>query len=573
MVLTSQQIRERIISIERHIDRNSKYYGNLLKWEDSRNNNWHYGIGLSDTHIFDTGKSLKVLKRYNVDAMYVYGIDPFNPDETIERLKYALRCFASKPFDPITWNAEHLALLVVTNRPGIRNIELNKLTQKKFENYLKEYEPRLNKKLPGIIVDARTWVYFFFVSLALLIALILNRIQGINSVVIFILILISLPIFAALMIQISRFNWSGFQEKRLWNWLELLIVPLWLALGAFYLNYTFQQRQEKENRARIEQQDKANQERIEQDALKAYLAQMKDILIGKDAQNSTRLSENAKPVAEALTLTVLNEISGTRKGQVIRFLKRVGLIECSNTTQDCKTDISLEYANLVGADLTNANLRYVNFKKANLTNAKLDNTDLTNADFRGANLTNVSFSAANLKNSKFDKATTKNKNLELIIALRDEKELELLFKKKGDKFNLSSKDFRRFNLQNTDLRKTILSGVNLESANLEASNLEGVNLENANLSQANLFAANLNSTNMTGINLSGADLNSADLNRANLTSAQLIGANLIGTRLETANLKNSDLQGACYSQGTRFPKNFNPQGKGLKLIEPPNQCN
>ncbi|MGK7886127.1 MAG: hypothetical protein AB4057_16080, partial [Crocosphaera sp.] len=52
---------ESVISkVEAKSDPNSRYYGQLIKWkcknqsQEQNNKTWFYGIGLSDSHIFDT---------------------------------------------------------------------------------------------------------------------------------------------------------------------------------------------------------------------------------------------------------------------------------------------------------------------------------------------------------------------------------------------------------------------------------------------------------------------------------------------------------------------------------------
>ena len=74
-----------------------------------------YGIGLSDTHIFDTGQGLCPFERS--DARFVVDIEhlAFPPDQTIKRLKYALSVFADWEYTLPGWNCEHLGRLIVTD--------------------------------------------------------------------------------------------------------------------------------------------------------------------------------------------------------------------------------------------------------------------------------------------------------------------------------------------------------------------------------------------------------------------------------------------------------------------------
>lgn len=97
-------------------DSQSSRYGRLLNWQNPGDPFWHYGIGLSDSYIFDTGRGMKLFKRAH--ARCVVGVDHilFSPQQTIERLKWATEFFANWDYNVMGWNCEHLARLIATDR-------------------------------------------------------------------------------------------------------------------------------------------------------------------------------------------------------------------------------------------------------------------------------------------------------------------------------------------------------------------------------------------------------------------------------------------------------------------------
>lgn len=117
MSLSIKQIEQRIEEIDSLADPLSKRYGRLLNWQNSSDPFWHYGIGLSDTDIFDTGCGLSLFTRK--EAKFVIGIDGivFTPEQTIERLKHALQVFANWEYTVPGWNCEHLGRLIATDKP------------------------------------------------------------------------------------------------------------------------------------------------------------------------------------------------------------------------------------------------------------------------------------------------------------------------------------------------------------------------------------------------------------------------------------------------------------------------
>ena len=93
MPLPTEKIEQTIETIEGLIDPSSDRFGCLLNWQNPPDPFWHYGIGLSDTHIFDTGQGLCPFERK--EAKTVLGISDiaFEPEQVIERLKQSLYVF------------------------------------------------------------------------------------------------------------------------------------------------------------------------------------------------------------------------------------------------------------------------------------------------------------------------------------------------------------------------------------------------------------------------------------------------------------------------------------------------
>lgn len=155
MSLTHQQLEKRIASIRSHCNPNSGRYGRLLNWRGDFV--WHYGIGLSDTHFFDTGDNLQVF-RANSTAKLVIGVDGrlFDPDQVVERLICALHAFPKWDYGVLGWNCEHLARLVATDDPishevrkapwpvpSLNNDGRHPTALQEFHDYLQAHAPDL----------------------------------------------------------------------------------------------------------------------------------------------------------------------------------------------------------------------------------------------------------------------------------------------------------------------------------------------------------------------------------------------------------------------------------------------
>ena len=118
--------------------------------------------------------------------------------------------------------------------------------------------------------------------------------------------------------------------KTLWDWLQLLIIPLVLAFGAFVLNTT-QASRDRNREDRQAARDRAiADDRAQEDTLRAYLQQMSDLITDHrlrprpDSGPATRT--DVDQLARTLTLTTLRRVNPERKALVVRFLADARLI-------------------------------------------------------------------------------------------------------------------------------------------------------------------------------------------------------------------------------------------------------
>src|SRR5205085_3193827 len=102
-------------------------------------------------------------------------------------------------------------------------------------------------------------------------------------------------------------TWIGF-NKSLWDWMQLLIIPVALAFVAIWFN-----RVERRNEQAISSDNQ------QEAALQAYLDKMSELLLKEGLRQSETDSE-VRNIARARTLTMLRKLDGQRKGSLLQFL-------------------------------------------------------------------------------------------------------------------------------------------------------------------------------------------------------------------------------------------------------------
>ncbi len=223
-------------------------------------------------------------------------------------------------------------------------------------------------------------------------------------------------------------DWTGFIAKILLDLMQLLIIPIGLAIVVYWLNeYSNQRKQAAETEKTRQWETEIAEKRAETErnmatdnrqeaALQTYLDRMAELLLDKKLRESEVVSE-VRAVAWARTSTVLRRLDTYRKGAVLRFLYEADLIHKDKTVINLsqadlnEADLSganlclasLIGANLIGANLIGANLYEANLIGANLSGANLYEASLIGAWLHGANLSGANLSGANLSGAKYTK--------------------------------------------------------------------------------------------------------------------------------------------------------------------------
>jgi uncharacterized protein YjbI with pentapeptide repeats len=246
--------------------------------------------------------------------------------------------------------------------------------------------------------------------------------------------------------------WTGFSDKTLWDWLQLLsalAIPVLLTVAGFW----FAAQQEVREAKRAELERELAEQRAQDEALQAYLDQMSTLLLEKDLSD-----DKVQTLMRARTLTVLERLDPSRKTQVMRFLLEADLVQSMDERDPI---IALAGANLREAHLRAANLRGADLREADLDSAILSGAILREANLRWADLSNAYLSP------------------DVDLREADLSHTYLLFAGLNGA-DLSAADLSGAHLREADLREADLSdakGVTAEQLE-QAKSLEGTTMPN-----------------------------------------------------------------------------------------------
>ena len=210
--------------------------------------------------------------------------------------------------------------------------------------------------------------------------------------------------------------------KTFWDWMQLLIIPLVLAVAALLFNLATTRTEQKIAARRYEQDRQIAAERYEndqhialdkqrEDLLQIYLDRMSELLL-KEKLRSSVVDAEVRNVARVRTITILFQLDARRIGYVFAFLREVGLM--SNKPNSSIVSLSgadLSKINLSQADLGQANLSKANLSKANFSKANLSQANLSQAYLSQANLSQAYLGEANLSQANLSQAYLSQANL------------------------------------------------------------------------------------------------------------------------------------------------------------------
>jgi Pentapeptide repeats (8 copies) len=186
-----------------------------------------------------------------------------------------------------------------------------------------------------------------------------------------------------------NWKWTGFSDNTLWNWWQLLIWPVTVAVVGFLFNMKQTETSLKVSERQHQTDLQLAEDRQEEEALQAYLDHMSELLLEKNLRDS-QAGSSVQEVARARTLTTLHQVGRSRKGLVLQFLHESHLI-----------DRDIPIVDLRGADLSNADLQ-----GADLRDVCLSGTNLAGANLVGANLSGARLIGAVVKPEQLASART-----------------------------------------------------------------------------------------------------------------------------------------------------------------------
>jgi uncharacterized protein YjbI with pentapeptide repeats len=197
-------------------------------------------------------------------------------------------------------------------------------------------------------------------------------------------------------------KWAGFEGKKPWDVIQILVVPSVLLLIGFLFQDFTKKQEVTLSESKAKQDLQLADSKAKQETLTKYLDQMSDLL-----EKGLLKSKQDSPIfiiAQSKTVIALQSLDTERQRLLIQFFKSAnlntldggkGLLFKARMSKAQLQKIDLRGIKLKGADLSGANL-----SRANLSDVDLSEADLREVELYKANLSNANLSGADLRDAR-----------------------------------------------------------------------------------------------------------------------------------------------------------------------------
>ena len=308
--------------------------------------------------------------------------------------------------------------------------------------------------------------------------------------------------------------------KTLWDWMQLLIIPIALVLGGYFLNRSEKRREVKaaEKRAKIDREIAKQQReedksiafeqrmleleiakvRNEEKVLSKFLDEMSGLILEKNLISSAE-GDLIRQFARIRTISALHQLSENRVNIVFNFLRDTNLIRSIyNRVEDEKIDLNgVKFRNV---DFSLSYLELVKFNESNFINSKFLETNFVNAYCENAYFDYCDFEKAILNNAKFQRVKITGSNLK--------------------KSSLWSIDLTYAQISNSSFENPEFIGAKLNSARFKELNLANAKLHGAKVNKTNFISCDLDKSEFNGAELEGAVFEDCNLTGADFSNSK-----------------------------------------------------
>lgn len=328
------------------------------------------------------------------------------------------------------------------------------------------------------------------------------------------------------------------QSKTLWDWLQLLLVPIILILGGFWLNRS-------ESRHSLEMQKSINdtnlsieKERFEDGILNSYINDIAQMIINSD---TAKLRTNRiMAVYKIKTLTTLNRLNSERRNYLIQFLVDSKMLNYWDFLSDFKNihvsgiffnDVSFDDFKFIGSSISSSRFfscsiqssksSHSDFTSSMFNDMKINIFDISSSKFIQSSLVKVIFSECKIKDSKFYGSKIQHSSL-------------------GNS-TIESSDLSCSTISNTNFSDTKFYCCDFIRSSIKDSSFIDVDFWNVNFSNTELI--NVTIENLISPEVKGTP-NNIKLIGSTLKNVKMIDSHLLNFDFSGAFLENVDFTGS-----------------------------
>lgn len=355
--------------------------------------------------------------------------------------------------------------------------------------------------------------------------------------------------------------------KTLWNLLEVLIIPVFVAVAIWYLDRQDNQRKEKiADNERKQRTILAQNERM-QAVLTDFIEKVSDLILVYE-QSNPRNRKHVRNIIHARVIDAAKELDENRKAQVFEFLHTLGrltplksgprlhnVLANEEDHQSSENDYNFQIPQKPDGNyqrFPDSILDRVDFSKIRLKDIRSEPIDISGVRMQDAVVENADFSNCILRGVRFDRAQFDN--IQLIDSILDFSywQQSKIKKSKFTNAKLNEVDFTEAEFIETNLQSAKVKGIKGEKTKWIQIILKDAVLEGGRFTDATFKETVFDNAKITKIDMERADLRGCSMTDAIFSGTKLKGAKLQGADLRRAEFIRCTLHGAEIDEDTNF---------------------
>lgn len=344
--------------------------------------------------------------------------------------------------------------------------------------------------------------------------------------------------FAGIIALGYQIKWMGFAGKTLWDWLEIAVVPIFIAGSVFFFDFIQKRNDILSSQRELENQKELSREQFSRDQFDSFLSYFQDY--GGRLRDGAGTHE--AQVIKFKTRAMFRTMSAFWIGEVFDFLSQSSIVR---VIPDIFDENEFKEVNISHAALRNVSMKDVRFFDCTAQQVVLSGGIFRTVLFNGTRISGGNFSNASFRNVRFDNCDLTGLQCNSIV--------------------MASTDFLNCILVRGRFSNGIFQSCLLQGVTLDFANIDGAAIRNINLRKCSLISTDFSSVELLNGRFTECQFNQTNFENSKLSVAQFEACKFIDVDLSKVYFLSAKFVNCDFSDGCILPNGLSVSTRDFEI--------